>query len=50
MQSESGTACVREPADQVIDSFARRANKDQFSCRSERLDEFRCSCDPFGRR
>ena len=50
MQSESGTARMRKPADQVIDCFARRANKEQLSRRSERSDEFSRGCDPFGRR
>jgi hypothetical protein len=50
MQAESGTARTREPADQVIDGFTRRADKEQFSRRSERPDEFSCSGDPFGRR
>ena len=49
MQSESGTARTREP-DQVIDGFTRRADKEQFSRRSERPDEFSCGCDPLCRR
>src|ERR1700677_326994 len=50
MQAESGTARTREPADQVIDGITRRADKEQFSRRSERPDEFSCGGDPFGRR
>ncbi len=50
MQSESGAARTREPADQVIDGFTRRADKEQFSRRSERPDEFSCGCDPLCRR
>jgi len=48
MQSESRTTRMREPLDQVIYRFARRADKEQLSRRSERPDEFSWGCDPFG--
>jgi len=48
MQSESGATLVRQLADQVVDSFAGRADKEQLSPSSERSDEFSRGCDPFG--
>jgi hypothetical protein len=48
MHSESGAVSVRKLADQVVDSFAGRADKEQLSPSSERSDEFSRGRDPFG--
>ena len=50
MQSESGTSRMRESANQVIDSLARRADEQHLSRRGEGSDEFSRGCDPFCRR